>query len=48
MMESSFTACHIKRHKKHLERLMMVCVELTNLVQNLEIDSRDLDIISQK
>jgi len=45
MMESSSVACHIKRHRKHSKRLMTVCVELTNLVQNLEIDSKDLDII---
>jgi len=36
-MESSSAACHIKRHRKHSKRLMTVCVELTNLVQNLEI-----------
>ena len=48
MMESSPAACHIKRHRKHSKRLMRVCVELTNLVQNLEIDSKDLDIIGQK
>jgi len=27
---------------------MTVCVELINLVQNLEIDSKHLDIIGQK
>ena len=47
-MESSSAACHIKKHKKYSKKLMMVCVELTNLVQNLEIDSKDLDIIGQK
>ena len=48
MMESSSAAYHIKRHMKHSKRLVMVCVELTNLLQNLEIDSEDLDIIGQK
>ena len=47
MMESSSAAYHIKRHRKHSKRLMVVCAELTNLVQNLEIDSKDLDIIGQ-
>ena len=32
MIESSFTACHIKRLKKYSKRLIMVYVELTNLV----------------
>jgi len=36
-----------KEGRKHSKRLMTVCVELTNLVQNLEIDSKDLDIIGQ-
>jgi len=48
MMESSSIACHIKRYRKHSKRLMMVCAELTNLVQNLEIDSEDWDIIDQR
>ena len=48
MMKSSSAACHIKRHRKHSKWLVMVCVELTNLVQNLEIDSKVLDIIGQK
>ena len=44
-MESSSAACHIKKHRKHSKWLMTVCVELTNIVQNLEIGSEDLDII---
>ena len=48
MMESSSAAYHIKRHMKHSKRLMMECAELTNLVQNLEIDSDDWDIIGQR
>jgi len=48
MMESSSTAYHIKRHRRHSKRLMTVCVELTNLVKNLKIDSEDWDIIGQR
>jgi len=48
MMESSSAACHKKRHRKYSKRFMTVCVELTSLVQNLEIDSEDWDIIGQK
>ena len=48
MMESSSAAYHMKRQKKHSKRLMTICLEVTNLVQNLEIDSKDVDIISQK
>jgi len=48
MIESYFVACHIKRHMRHLERLMTVCAELTNLVQSLEIDSEDLGIIGRR
>jgi len=48
MMESSSVAYHIKRHRKHSKRLMTVCAELINLVQNLEIDSEDWDIIGQR
>ena len=45
MMESSSAAYHIKRYRKHSKRLMIVCAELTNLVQNLGIDSEDYNII---
>jgi len=48
VMESFSAACHTKSHRKYSKKLMTVCVELTNLVQNLEIDSEDLDIISQR
>ena len=37
MMESSSIVCHTKKHMRHSKKLMTVCVELTNLVQNLEI-----------
>ena len=47
-MESSSAACHTKRHMKYSKRLMMVCVGLTNLVQNLEINSENSDIIGQR
>ena len=47
-MEFSSGAYHIKRHMKHLKRLMMVHAELTNLIQSLEIDSENWDIIGQK
>jgi len=39
---------HIKSYRKHSKRLMMVCVELINLTQSLEIDSEDWDIIGQR
>jgi len=45
MMKSSSATYHIKRYKRHSKMLMTVCVELTKLVQSLEIDSEDLDII---
>jgi len=45
MIESSSSAYHIKRHRKHSKRLIIVYAELTNLVQNLGIDSEDWDII---
>jgi len=48
MMESSSAACHIKRHRKHSKRLITIFVGLNKLVQNLETDSKDLDIIGQK
>jgi len=48
MMESSPTACHTKRHRKYSKRLITACVELTNLVQNLEIDPEDSDIIGKR
>jgi len=48
MMKFSSVACHVKRLRKHSKRLMTVCAELTNLVQNLEIDSEDWDIIGQR
>ena len=47
-MESSSAACHIKRHNKYSKRLMTACVELTNLVQKLKIDSEAWDIIGQR
>jgi len=48
MIESSSAAYHIKRHMRHSKRLMMVCAELINLVQSLEMDSKDWDIICQR
>ena len=48
MMESSSVACHTKKHMRHSKKLMTVCVELTSSVQNLEIDSKDWDIIGQR
>jgi len=39
---------HTKRHRKYSNRLITACVELTNLVQNLEINSEDSDIIGQR
>jgi len=48
MMESFSAAYHIKRHMKHSKRLITVCAELTNQVQNLKIDSEDWDIIGQR
>ena len=48
MMESSSAACHIKRHKKHSKRLVMICADLTSMVQSFEIDSEDWDIIGQR
>jgi len=48
MIESSSVACHMKTLRKHSKRLTTVCVELTNPVENLEIDSEDWDIIGQK
>jgi len=47
MMESSSVAYHMNKHRRHSKKLMMVCMELTNPVQNLEIDSEDWDIIGQ-
>ena len=47
-MKSSSAACHIKRYMKHSKRLMMVYVKLTNQVQNMKINSKNLDIISQR
>jgi len=40
MMEFSSAAYHIKKHRKHSKRLMTVYVELTNLAQSSEIDSK--------
>ena len=37
-----------KEAQEVLKRLMMTCMELTNLVQNLEIDFEDWDIIGQR
>ena len=48
MMEFSSAAYHIKRHMKHSKKLMTVCAELTNLIQNLGIDFEDWDIIGQR
>jgi len=48
MMKSYFAACHTKRYMRHLKKLMMVCVELTNLVQSSEIDPKNLSIIGQR
>jgi len=48
MIESSSAACHINTHRKYSKRLMMACVELTNLIQKLENNSEDWDIIGQR
>jgi len=48
MMKSSSAAYHIKRHTKHLKKLITVCAELTSLFQSLVIDFEDLDIIGQR
>ena len=48
MMEFSSTAYQIKRHMRYSKKLMMICVKLTNLVQNLEINSEDWDIIGPR
>jgi len=47
-MESSSVSYHTKKHMRHLKKLMTACVDLTNLVQNLEIDFEDWDIIGQR
>jgi len=48
LMESCFTALHIKRHMKHSGKLTMVCAELTNPDPSLETDIEDSVIISQR
>jgi len=48
MVESSSATYHTKKHRRHSKKFMTVCVELTNLVQNLEIDSKDWVIIGQR
>ena len=48
MMESYFTTCHTKRHKRHSKKLMTVCAELINLVQSLEIDSEGSNTTSRR
>ena len=40
--ESYCHVFHTKKHRWHSKKLMTVYVELTNLVQNLEIDFEDI------
>ena len=48
MTKSYSKAFHIKRHRGHSKKLMMVCAELINLDPSLETGLKDLAITSRR